>query len=398
MPLLINDTLLSLEDLAKEAQLEAIFYRRYFHQYPELSWKEDKTLSYLKEKIEGIQSCSPYIITLKEYRGGLIVDLIIETSLPTLLFRADVDALPIEENTHLLFSSKNPGVMHSCGHDFHMAMLLVALRIIATHNTAPKSNLRFVFQRAEETSLSYCGGKVLIEEGALNCIEKVYALHISSTLPSGVFFSNPGALLANTTLLDIVVTCSGGHVMSPHQGSNAIDILADILVRLRGIERKLLFDQTMVTIVPSVLNAGKGTNVRPNSGKLSIAIRNFLSQKQLDLLIDHIYQEIVRIISLYPTANLKTFSLQNGYPALKNDTIAYESSKNLISKVLTARVMKPLFAGEDFSYYLQKKPGCYWLLGAKQGTGHDHHTAEFNPDESILWKGVYFWLLLAYHG
>jgi amidohydrolase len=398
MPALIDDTLLTLQAIAKEAQLEAVFYRRYFHQHPELSWKEDKTLSYLKEKITAICRASAHQTEIKEYKGGLIVDLKIATELPTVLFRADMDALPIEENTLLSFSSRNPGVMHSCGHDFHMAMLLVALKIIASRDAPPKTNLRFVFQRAEETGLSYCGGKVLVEEGTLDSVQKVFGLHISSTLTSGIFFSNPEALLANSTLLDLVVTCSGGHVMRPHQGSNAIDILADILLSLRGIEKKLLFDKTRVTVVPSVLNAGKGSNVRPNIGKLSIAIRNFLTQKELDLLIDHIYQEVERIIDLYPTAHLKTFSLQNGYPALVNDKLVYESSKNLISKGLTAQVMEPLFAGEDFSYYLQKKPGCYWILGAKQGSGHDHHTAEFNPDESILWKGVYFWLILAYEG
>ena len=392
-----------LEDIHQKILHQATFlqskwisYRREFHQIAELSWHEENTISLILNYLSKIEKKLKKPFKITEFKGGLSVDWEFDPDYNWVLFRSDIDALPILEKTDLPFSSFNPGVMHACGHDFHIAMMLGAIEIIESSEIKPLINIRFVFQRAEETGTLNCGGHVLVQEGILNNIKSAYALHISGNLEKGVFFSRPGTFLANTTTIDFSVECSGGHVMHPHEGSNAIDILADILASLKGIEIRILNPLSQITIVPTKIQSGIASNIRPNVGSLSLALRNFLSPAELDFLIEGIRKKIISIVESYPTAKVVNFDVKMGYPPLINHLDSYEESKRAIENQFQVKKATPIFAGEDFAYYLEQKPGAYWILGAKNGSGHDHHTADFNPDESVLSLGVAFWLQLAY--
>lgn len=383
-------------NIAKCLEPNVLSYRHAFHAIPELGWQEHKTLALLEYHIHNITKNSLLDFEIVRKEGGIWVDLTIDPSLPRVLFRADIDGLPIQEDTSLPFSSVHEGIMHACGHDCHIAMLLGAFKAIAEGCIPVSHNIRFVWQRAEEFANQRSGGEKLVEEGVCDGISYAYALHISSVEDGGMFSSRPTIFLANSALFKFEIECSGGHVMRPNSGSNAIDVMMDILHSLRGFETLMFEPYEPIAFVPSIASAGLATNVRPNSAQICFAFRNFLKKEEKNRFVIAVKDKIERITSLYPTASISSFEFFEGYPVLENDPENYHFVRNLLAQAgFHTKVSNLVFAGEDFSYYLRKVPGSYWSLGAKQGLGTDHHTAKFNPDEKYLWQGVAFWLTLA---
>lgn len=382
--------------LSLEFQDFIVDLRHQLHAIPELQWKEEKTLALIKQEIEKIAVSSKVPMQLHEKEGGIYVDIDLDPSYQRLLFRADIDALPIEEQTGLPYSSKHPGVMHACGHDCHAAMLLGALKALASGKVTSLHNLRLVWQRAEEIDVVQSGGARLVEEGILEGVSYCYALHISSTEDYGTFISRPGYFMCQAGQLQIEIECSGGHVMRPELGSNGIDIMTDIHMSLRGFELRKLGPNEIISFVPSISKAGTACNIRPGHAEMWYAVRNFLSPDRLEEFIAAIKYRIELIVKSYPKARLKTFTYYPGYPPLINDPENYTFIKSLINDAgMDTETIPFLFSGEDFSYYLENRVGSYWCLGARKGERTDHHTATFNPDESVLWQGLAFWLLIA---
>lgn len=389
-------TALSVKDIAKSLEAHTISLRRAFHKIPELSWKEEKTLSLIRNEIETIAKESSFLIEITDAKGGIWADLLVDPSLPWILFRSDADALPIHEETGLEYASEHEGCMHACGHDCHIAMLLTSLKAIALNLVTPQVNIRFVWQRAEECGKTPSGGSLLVQEGVCEDIDFVYGLHISSTLEPGFFYSKKDLMMANSSYIEFTITCSGGHVMRPDLGSSAISIMTDILTHLKGFEKLFLGPNEPIIFIPSIATSGTKSNIRPSSAYLCFTIRNFLTEQKRLAFVQAVQQKVETLISLYPTAELGAFHFYSGYPALYNDPDNFDFVANALHQQdFQTQVVSPLFAGEDFSYYLQRTPGSFWCIGAKQGVGWDHHTSKFNPDENALWQGVAFWLTLA---
>lgn len=387
--------------LAKLEQDYIVKVRRDLHQIPELSWKEEQTIAYIKKEIKKFLPLIPYETLLEEKKSGLVLDITLNKSFERILFRADVDALPIQEETGLSFSSKHPNAMHACGHDIHSAMLLGFLSLFSKNPTLSyQKNLRLVWQRAEESPLDLrkSGGEVLSEEGVLDDISHVYALHIGSKNPKGVFSSRPGPMMSNPALFSFDVRCQGGHVMNPHHGSNAIDILSDIHTHLRNFPVRFFGPKEPLSFVPSVSRAGHGYNIMPNHGTATYTVRNFLKESDLEAFIEALENRLKSIIACYPDASLSRFEFHKRYPVMVNNPDSFSMVNTLLlQNDLDTDYSKLLFAGEDFAYYLKKRKGSYWTLGAKQNEW-DHHTSKFNPDESVFWKGCAFWSILSlYH-
>ncbi|MBI3211655.1 MAG: amidohydrolase [Simkania negevensis] len=383
--------------IAAHTQDFILHIRRSLHEIPELGWQEVKTLAFLKKEIEKLQLSSKFPFLLSEKKGGLVVDIPHLDSKQTILFRADVDGLPITEKTDLPFSSKHPGKMHACGHDFHSAMLLGALKLIAEGKLFPASHLRLVWQQAEEMGTSFSGGQALVEKGeVLKGVDYCYALHIAAQEELGMFLSRPGPMFSQPGHLEIKVECSGGHVAHPEVGSNAIDLLVDIQNSLRGFEIRTLGPNEPVSFIPSILKTGEGCNIRPSEGEIWFSLRNFLSEQKLEMFLEALKKRLLALVSGYKQARLSRFIYYPGYPLLCNDETSYAFvESHLKEHGFKTEKAPPLFAGEDFSYFLQKCPGSYWCLGAAGQEIADHHTPTFNPDESVLWRGVAFWALLA---
>ncbi|NGX51695.1 MAG: putative hydrolase YxeP [Chlamydiae bacterium] len=382
-------------ELAVESQEYITPLRHALHEIPELGWQEEKTISLIQSEIREIARTSDVKMSYQEKEGGLWVDLTFHPEKERILYRADIDALPIEEQTGLPFSSNHPGVMHACGHDCHSAMLLGALKLFASGKFTPHYNLRLVWQRAEEVGTIQSGASKLVEEGVVEGISHCYGLHISSTESYGTFISRPNYLMCRAGHLHIEVDCLGGHVMRPELGSNAIDIISEIHMALKGFELRKLGPNEIISFVPSISRAGSGCNIRPDHGEMWYAIHNFLPEERLDDFISSIKTRIGLIIQSYPDASLSKFHYHPGYPPLINDPDNTQFVKNLLDQHFETRKISFMFSGEDFSYYLQNRIGSYWLLGARKGEQTDHHTSGFNPDESVLWQGVAFWLLLS---
>ncbi len=388
---------------AQAMQPYVVDIRRTLHRIPELRWQEERTLAFIRQQIEQIirqtdKAIHPDI-RLHIARGGLWVDVTYNETWSRCLLRADVDALPIQEQTGLPFASQTDGLMHACGHDTHAAMLLGAFKAMLTSDRHPTRNLRFVFQRAEENPLTESGGAVLVEEGVLAGVSEAHALHIWSTSEAGLFLSRPGPAMANSDRLKIVIRCQGGHVAHPEQGVNAIDIGTDIQCALRGLDTRLLGPHEPVSLVPAIFQAGQASNTLPAEAELWFAVRNVLPPARRTAFHQALTQTIETIAARYADASVEVTPIY-GHPALVNSPACYEAVKAQLESAEQRCAEIPLsMGGEDFAHYLEEQggvPGSIWFLGAWQAGTGGHHTPTFNPDEAVFWRGVLFWLLLSY--
>ncbi len=384
---------------ARGVMPKVVEIRRHLHQNPETRWKEDGTLEYIRQRVPAVFTGEPQGL-LERSSGGIVLDLTYDPNWDRILFRADVDALPIQEETDLPFASQNPGVMHACGHDMHTAMLLGAMKAIAAGAVQPTHNLRFVFQRAEENPGTdprpESGGWVLVDEGVLDGISAVYGLHIGADKPAGVFMSRGGPMMANSDRLKVEITCSGGHVMSPHKGTNAIDVGVRICQELEGFALRTLGPNEPISLVPAIFQSGTASNIRPGKAELWFAVRNMLDEEYREHFRVLLEQHIMSLSICHSGADIKV-TYVHGHPALINDCKSFEGVQKVLQNAgFETQVQEQNFGGEDFAYYLRRCPGSFWFLGAENpDMPGGHHTATFNPREEEMEKGVAFWLALA---
>ncbi|MBI5597337.1 MAG: amidohydrolase [Elusimicrobia bacterium] len=395
-----------MKDSAASVQDYVVGIRRRLHANPELRFQEIRTLAYIKEealaiagRMSGASKGSGMSLALRELAGGLVVDLTVDPSFDRLLFRADVDALPVQEATGLPYASAVPGVSHACGHDANAAILLGAMRAIAGGALRPGFNIRFVFQRAEENPLTESGGAMLVREGVLSGVSRAFALHINTEgkARSGQFKTRAGRFFANSGRARISLECAGGHVAKPEVGSNCSDVLLDIGTGLRNFAITHLGPLEPISLVPAALSSGASgvSNVRPSQAELWFAFRHFLAPERTAAARQAFRARVEAIVSAYPDATAHV-EFYDGHPTLVNDPEATRSVSDMLAQAgEDVAESEPVFGGEDFAHYLEKVPGVLVLLGAYQEGSGGSHTASFNPDERAFLNGVLFWLLLA---
>lgn len=382
------------KEAAQSVEDYVIATRKALHKMPEVRWEETKTLAFILSEINQLADNR---IRVSELKGGLAVNIDFDPSYDRILFRADVDALPIQEATGLDFASEIPGKMHACGHDTHAAMLLGAYKAIMEGKVTPTHNLRLVFQRAEENPLTKSGGATLVEEGVCDGITNAHALHIwvEGKHQNGAFLSRPGCMLANSDRMQVLIEATGGHVALPENGSNAIDIGVRICQDMEGFALRKLGPIEYVSLVPAVFKAGEGSNVMPDTAELWFGVRQFLAPEKREQFAEALKQRIHDIVAMYEGASVEVNYIK-GHPMTFNDTRDYELINSLLNNSgETTEELELLLGGEDFGHYLRRVPGSMWCLMATQPGSGATHTPTFNPDESLFWKGVYFWLLLA---
>jgi amidohydrolase len=390
----MNTVMLGLVALAQSVQEYVVGVRRALHEHPEVRWEETWTLNHIKVQIAEFNNPK---FSVKEMKGGLVVDYTVDPNKERVLFRSDVDALPVTEATGLPYASKIPGKMHACGHDTHAAMLLGAMKLIAEGKVVPNRNIRFVFQRAEENPITESGGDSLVREGVCDGITAAYALHIWSnpeTGKKGQFMSRPGAMLGNSGRIKFVIRSSGGHVAMPTSGTNVLRIVNAVMNHMNGFAARRMNPNSPVSLEPVILNSGKGSNVMPAEAELWYGFRSMLSRDEHVAMSAAIEEEVRKLVeALGGMVECEKFY---GHPALINNTQAVEEATTLLTTAgHEVRTMDAMLGGEDFAHYLYKVPGVMFALGAHTpGTG-DHHAPTFCPDEAEFWRGVHFWLLLA---
>lgn len=383
-------------ELAKEIEDYLLQTRRDLHQIPELGFEETKTIRYLKDQIQQIISKSSLSFSFTEKKGGLVVSLTVDKDAKRFLLRADIDALPIEEDVDVDFASRHKGKMHACGHDMHMTMLLGALKIIAEVKVKPKVNLTFIWQRSEEKKVDgISGAEMLVSEGVMNSIDMAFALHVYPFGETGKIETQPGVTMANTAQIHIWIKCTGGHVLSPHMGTNAIDILQEIQFATKDFLQRNLDPHEASILVPSIIEAGNVSNVRPGTGYCCFSFRNYLEK---DVAIDLMrkYRKFVEgIVNQYDDASIEEYRYFDGYPKVVNSPEAVEYVQASLGENFSVVKGNPSFGGEDFAYYAEKVPACFSWMGVRGESCTNLHSATFNPDESALAYGVAYWLSLA---
>ena len=365
--------------------------RRYFHENPELSWEEFETTKKIAEELDKIGI--PYEVN-EERKSGVVG--VIEGKKGagrTVALRADIDALPVQEDTGLPFASKNEGVMHACGHDCHTAMLLGAAKILKDMEDEIEGKIYLVFQPSEEAGgLENSGAAVMKKFGNwYSETEAIYGSHIiSSGLPTGVISVQPGERMAAAAGFDIEIVGKGAHGSSPHMGIDPIVVAAQIIISLQLlVTRKYSSTDPFVINIGSV-NSGKAFNVVPETATMSGTVR-YLNPEIRKTAEDDIRNVVDNICALYGAKG--TLDYREQVLATYNDKALSEIAKGSVGKVMGERAaieIPKVMGGEDFSFYLEEKPGVFGLLGGDHmdRENYPNHSPKFNPNEQALPLGA----------
>jgi IAA-amino acid hydrolase len=317
---------------------------------------------------------------------------------PCVALRADMDALPIHEETDVPFRSEVDHKMHACGHDCHTAMLLGAARLLKKHESELRGTVKLIFQPAEEGG---AGADRMCQEGALEGpkVERIFGLHVFPGMTTGTVAGNPGIILAATGAFEVTVKGKGGHGAMPHTTIDPITCVAKVIVELQTIVSRETnpFSPTVVTV--GSIHGGDAPNVIPETVKLSGTFRS-LSMSGLATVKQRI-EEIVRGIA---TTNrcTATFSYECDYPPTVNDESSWALARKAAEAIVGAaniHPMEPILGGEDFSFYQQRIPGCFSFLGVSApdwATRHSVHHPKFKVDEHALPIGAAWHTQMAF--
>ncbi len=372
-----------IKNIIQEIREDVIGIRRRVHQYPETAFTEEKTSRYVAERLsdEGLAVKTG----IAQY--GVSADLDSGRPGPTLLIRADMDALPIEEATGLPFASKHPGRMHACGHDGHVAMALGAARVLNKLKGSFTGRIRFVFQPAEEGP---GGAKPMIEAGVMDNPQVDYSLgcHLWPDIPEGSLGVRSGPFMAAMDRFDVRITGKGGHGAMPHLCVDALEVGTQAVAALQRIVSRQLNPLGTAVVTVGSFHAGQAFNVIPGTAEFSGTTRTF------DPAVWESWKERLETVISGVCASTGagyTLDFLQGYPVTVND----ESLAGIVRQVAAGivgqdRVLVPdrTMGGEDFSFFLQKSKGCFFAVGIGREGGAPVHNPGFDFNEDMLLVGV----------
>lgn len=356
--------------------------RRTIHQWPELAYKEEKTARLVSRNLKklGIKHQTGIAET------GIVGKLVTDEHAPTVALRADMDAIPITENSGLPFSSQNAGVMHACGHDGHVAILLGAAAILKKN--PPEGNVVFIFQPAEEGE---GGAKPMIEQGALDNVDIIFGGHIERHYQAGTICIKTGIHTSHTDSFEIRVTGRGGHAARPHEAIDAVLIASQLVVNLQTIVSREIDPLHPSVITVGFIKAGTVYNAIAEKAVLRGTIRT--TEESVRVQILEKIRKMASSFSILYDADINVV-MKPGYPPIINEKdavkFAIHVAEKLVGKDNTVDLPHPSLGGEDFSYYLQQIPGCFVRYGAAK-EGHEmkpSHSPEFDFDEEALRVGA----------
>jgi amidohydrolase len=377
-----------IKKLSEKYSKEIIELRRKIHQNPELSFEEYETSKLIYEKlsklkIDRVQRVSQTgVVGLIKSKNGKCVGL-----------RADMDALPIHEKTGLPFASKNPGIMHACGHDVHTSMLYGAAMILNEIKSELNGSVKLIFQPAEEKNPG--GASILIKQGVLESpkVNAIFGQHVIVDKPAGSLGFCEGVTFASQDELYITIYGKQSHGAKPHRSVDPIVTASEVVIALQTIVSRNTSPYDPIVITIGAIHGGTATNIIPSEVKLMGTIRTLnekLRKKSLKLI-----ERTIKGISQSAGAKYK-FEISPGYPELNNDAKLTDfARKTAIDFSGTKNVFKAerIMGAEDFAFYLRKTPGTFYRIGA--GNTSDIHTPTINIDEKTLPRGAGFMAYLA---
>src|ERR687885_1308518 len=375
----------AVDSFVEDVRDEVIRWRRHLHSNPELSFEEKETSRFVYETLESFDGLE----LSRPTPTSVVARLIGEKSGSTIALRADMDALPITEENDFEFVSKNPGVMHACGHDGHTAMLLGTAKILSGMKEEIPGEVRFLFQHAEEL---YPGGaEEMVEAGVLDGVDAIIGLHLWSQFEVGKIGVVYGSMLAAPDTFKIVVKGKGGHAAMPHHAVDSIAVGAQVVTNLQHLVSRNTDPLDNVVVSVTRFTGGTTHNIIPGSVEMEGTVRTL--DEEVRKGVPETMERIVKGITSAHDASYE-FEYQRGYRPVVNDeevTRAIEETVRELFGETSLEMMRPLMAGEDFSAYQQAAPGSFFYVGAgneKKGITYPHHHPRFNIDENALEDGI----------
>jgi amidohydrolase len=356
---------------------DAIAWRRHLHAHPELSFQERETAAFVRGRLQSFEQldvASPtptsVVATLRGGRPGR-----------TLALRADMDALPIQEESGVGFASQNDGAMHACGHDGHTAMLLATALLLTAMRDELPGEVRLVFQHAEE--LPPGGAAEIVSSGALDGVDAIIGCHLVSTMEVGKVAALEGACTAAADTFSVRIEGRGGHAAFPHTAVDPIAAAAQAISSLQQIVSRETPPHESVVVSVTRIAGGTADNVIPESVELGGTVRTYNEELRL-----RTRDAMERILGGVASAHgaTSTFTYAEGYRSVVNDP----ALTALVRQVAGERLVDwtPQMAGEDFSAYLRLAPGCFFFVGAGGDGAFPHHHPRFTIDEGALPIGI----------
>jgi len=375
--------MVDLKELVQKQKAQIIGIRRELHRIPEPAYTEQKTAA----AVAGHLKRAGLEIRTGVARHGVVGLLRTERPGPTLMIRADMDALPLSEQTGLPFSSTHPDAMHACGHDAHMAMALGAALVLSRMKDRIKGNIKFIFQPAEEGP---GGAKPMIEEGVMENPKVDYAVgcHLWPGSPEGTIGIRAGTIMAAMNRFDIRIIGSQGHGAMPHLCVDALEVGTQVVNALQRIVSRHMSPLNPTVVSIGTFHAGTAFNILPGEARLSGTTRTF------DLEVWNSWEpRMKKILQGVCDSMGARFELhfEFGYPPTVNDDSMADLVRQCAAGVVgTDKVFEPepTMGGEDMSYFLQKAKGCYFFLGVGRPGGAPLHNAKFDFNEDVLLLGV----------
>ena len=394
---------MSVREDAEALLPEIVNLRHRIHEEPEIGLDLPATQEKVLAALDGLglevtvgKSCSSVTAVL---RGGMPT----RAERPVVLLRADMDALPVQETSGVAFASHNPGVMHACGHDLHVAMLAGAAQLLAARREELAGDVVFMFQPGEE---GWDGASLMIEDGVLKAagrpVDVAYGMHVySSAIPHGTFATRPGVILSASDALSVTVRGVGGHGSAPHKAKDPVQAAAEMVTALQVMVTRQfdMFDPVVITV--GHFTAGSKRNVIPETAYFEATVRTFSeeSREKMSAILPQLLQGIATAHGV--TAQVE---YESEYPMTVTDVAETERVekwvRELFGEQALVRMPNPLSGSEDFSRVLAKVPGTYVCLGAVP-LGDDYRTAAFNHsgtavfDDDVLADGTALYAELA---
>ncbi|MCQ1569258.1 M20 family metallopeptidase [Neorhizobium galegae] len=370
---------------------DVVATRRYLHQYPELGLSEFNTSDFVARQLTDLG----YEVTRGLGKTGVVATIRNGTGGRSIGIRADMDALPIEEETGAEYASRNKGLMHACGHDGHTAMLLGAARVLAERRNFD-GTIHLIFQPAEE---NFGGARLMIEDGLFERFpcDAVFGLHNDPSLPFGQIGVKEGPMMAAVDECRITVNGRGGHGAEPQDASDPIVCGASIIMALQTIASRNIHPLDQMVITVGAFHAGMASNVIPERAEMLLTIRSFDPDVRNEL------ERRIRMVAEGQAASYGmgvTLDYKRGYEATINHKAETDFVRDLARRVVgedkVVDLPRPSMGAEDFAYMLAERPGTYFLLGTRR-TDNDPplHHPRFDFNDDALPIGTSFWVELA---
>ncbi len=357
--------------------------RRDLHKHPELSFKEFRTSKIVSEKLEKFG----FEVQTNIGKTGVIGVLKGKYKGKTIAMRADMDALPIQETSDVPYKSINDGIMHACGHDAHVAILLGAAEILSKKINQINGNIKFIFQPAEE---GFGGAQFMIDDGAIDDVDEIYGLHVWNYQKAGTVGIKSGPVMAAADKFTISIKGIGGHGAAP-QGTVDATIVASYLIQsLQTIVSRNVnpLESTVITI--GQINGGNNFNIIADKIILKGTARAY-TQKNRNLIKKRMH-EMCKGVGQTFGAKIQ-LNYKDGYPPVINDNNITNNVKKAANKIIPEGIVSPYLSmgGEDFSYFANKVPGCFFFLGSlpegKEIMSTPQHCSHYDIDEDVMLIG-----------